>query len=286
MCSAVLVLALVAAMDPVRIGIVALLISRPRPMINLLAFWLGGIAAGIVAALVVLLLLRDLMLSVMRVSGFRHQRPDCCAHTGRDRCARGADRRADRWRASGRTTRAPAPVTGGEPSVLVLEPNTPTGSSRLSIRGQLEGGSLVVAFVAGVAMATPPVEYMATIVAILASRAAADAQVSAALMFTLVAFTVAEIPLISYLATPAKTLAVVLRLHDWIGARRQAISHRCRRHIRCPTRGCRHGQSLRRRGTADTSRAAASRSLWRNPNGLPIRMPAPASGSWVPMLVQ
>jgi hypothetical protein len=43
-------------------------------------------------------------------------------------------------------------------------------------------------------------------------------------MFTLVAFTVAEIPLISYLATPAKTLAVVLRLHDWISTRRQAIT--------------------------------------------------------------
>jgi hypothetical protein len=81
----------------------------------------------------------------------------------------------------------------------------------------------VVAFVAGIGLATPPVEYLAAIIAILASRAAAATQVSAALMFTLVAFTVAEIPLISYLEMPAKTLAVVLRLHDWISARRQAI---------------------------------------------------------------
>ena len=42
-------------------------------------------------------------------------------------------------------------------------------------------------------------------------------------MFTLVAFTVAEIPLISYLVMPAKTLVVVLRLRNWISARRQAI---------------------------------------------------------------
>ena len=42
-------------------------------------------------------------------------------------------------------------------------------------------------------------------------------------MFTVVAFTVVEIPLISYLATPAKTLAVVERLNDWIGVRRHAI---------------------------------------------------------------
>ena len=62
MCSAVLVLSVVAAMDPVRIGIAALLISRPRPMLNLLAFWLGGMAAGIAAPLVVLLFLRDFTL--------------------------------------------------------------------------------------------------------------------------------------------------------------------------------------------------------------------------------
>jgi hypothetical protein len=67
------------------------------------------------------------------------------------------------------------------------------------------------------------VEYLAAIIAILASGAAAAAQVGAALIFTLVAFTVVEVPLISYLATPAKTLAVVQRLNDWISARRRAI---------------------------------------------------------------
>jgi Sap, sulfolipid-1-addressing protein len=38
-----------------------------------------------------------------------------------------------------------------------------------------------------------------------------------------VAFTVVEVPLISYLATPVKTLAVVQRLNEWISARRHAI---------------------------------------------------------------
>ena len=88
-------------------------------------------------------------------------------------------------------------------------------SGGLSIRGQLEGGSTVVAFVAGLALATPPVEYLAAMIAILASRAPAAEQVGAALMFTLVAFTVAEVPLVSYLATPAKTLAVLHRLNGF-----------------------------------------------------------------------
>ena len=73
-----------------------------------------------------------------------------------------------------------------------------------------------MAFVAGLALATPPVEYLAAMIAILASGAPAAEQVGTALMFTLVAFTVAEIPLVCYLATPTKTMAVVQRLNGWM----------------------------------------------------------------------
>ncbi len=78
MSSAVLVLSLLVALDPVRIGITALLISRPRPMLNLFAFWLGGMAAGIATALIVLLFLRDFTISFMRASGFGQQQPGHC----------------------------------------------------------------------------------------------------------------------------------------------------------------------------------------------------------------
>lgn len=220
MCSAVLVLSLVAAVDPVRIGIAALLISRPRPMLNLLAFWLGGMAAGIAAPLVVLLFLRDFTLSVMRIVVSAASSP-IVAHI---QVAIGVAVPIAALIAARVWARPHAPVPAGtEASVLVREPKTPTGSSPLSIRGRLESGSLAMAFVAGLALATPPVEYLAAIIAILASGATAAAQVGAALIFTLVAFTVVEVPLISYLATPAKTLAVVHRLNDWISARRRAI---------------------------------------------------------------
>src|ERR1700752_2484991 len=66
MWSAVLALSLIAAIDPIRIGIVVLLISRPQPMVSLLTFWLGGMAAGTAAALALVVYLRDLTLSVMR----------------------------------------------------------------------------------------------------------------------------------------------------------------------------------------------------------------------------
>ena len=190
-------------------------------MLNLLAFWLGGMAAGIAAPLVVLFFLRDFTLSVMRVMVSAVSSP-IVAHIqvaiGVVAVPIAALIGARVWA----RPRAPVPA-GGEAWVLVREPKTPTGSSPLSIRGRLESGSLVMAFVAGLALATPPVEYLAAIIAILASGATAAAQVGAALIFTLVAFTVVEVPLISYLATPAKTLAVVHRLNDWISARRRAI---------------------------------------------------------------
>ena len=218
MYSAVLVLSLAVAMDPVRIAITVLLLSRPRPMVNLLAFWLGGMAAGITTALVALLFLRDFALSMMRDVLSAVSSP-IVAHIQVAIGVLAVLIAASFWARQS----APVPVTGADPSVLVLEPNTPAGSGRLSIRGHLEGGSLVVAFVAGLALATPPVEYLAAIIAILASGATAAKQVGAALMFTLVAFTVVEVPLVTYLTTPEKTLAVVQRLNDWIGARRQPI---------------------------------------------------------------
>jgi hypothetical protein len=191
-------------------------------MRNLFAFWLGGITTGIAIALIVVVPLHRPALSVVRVLVSVASRP-IVAHAqvaiGVLALQIAALIAAQYWVRQ----RTPAPVTGSGPSGLVQEPNAATGPSRLSVRGQLERGSLVVAFAAGIAMATPPVEYLGAIVAILASGAGAGAQVSAALMFTLVAFAVAEIPLISYLATPAKTQAVLLRLHDWIRARRQLI---------------------------------------------------------------
>src|ERR1700752_2891515 len=50
----VIAMALIAATNPVRVGIALLLISRQRPMLNLLAFWLGAMTSAIIGALGVL----------------------------------------------------------------------------------------------------------------------------------------------------------------------------------------------------------------------------------------
>jgi Sap-like sulfolipid-1-addressing protein len=218
MWSAVLALSLVVALDPIRIGITALLISRPRPMLNLFVFWFGGMAAGLSVAVIALLVLRDLALSAMRDVASAESSPG----VARMQPAVGALAVLAAARMWARQ-RAPVPVNSDRGAVAALQPNTAIGSRSLSIRDRLEAGSLRVVFVAGLLLATPPIEYVAVMIAILASTATAASQLSAALTFTVVAFTVVEVPLISYLATPAKTLAVVHRLNDWISPRRHAI---------------------------------------------------------------
>ena len=136
MCSAVIALSLLAAVDPVRIGITALLISRPKPVANLLAFWLGGMAAGIGAALAILLFLRGWTLSLMRVVVSSTNSPIAAyiqVAVGVLAVSVGAVLLARYWAHQ----RLPVPVTAGESSVLLLEPKTPSAARRLSIRGRL-----------------------------------------------------------------------------------------------------------------------------------------------------
>ena len=67
----IVLLALMTAIDPVRVGITSLLVARPRPFVNLLAYWLGGMAAGIAAGVTLLLTLRDaLPVFIHRVTSF------------------------------------------------------------------------------------------------------------------------------------------------------------------------------------------------------------------------
>ena len=222
MCSAVLLLSLLAAIDPVRIGITALLIARPKPMLNLLAFWLGGIAGGVVAAVAVLLFLRDFTLTVITavVSATSSPITAYLQVTAGAVAVSVAALLAARIAAH---QRPPVPVSTSESVGRLPHQNTSSPSGRRSIRGRLESGSLWVAFIAGMALATPPVEYLAAILAIVASEPAAPAQVAAALAFTVVAFTIVEVPLVTYVTAPTQTLAVVRRINTWITARSQAI---------------------------------------------------------------
>lgn len=223
MWSIVLWFALMSSLEPMRIGIAALLVSFPRPMLNLLAYWLGLMTMGFGLALAALFLLRGFTLSVVHAVHLAATQPV----VPQIKIALGVLAlltAAMLARRSLAGQAAYAAISGGGPSALVLQPKTPIVSSPLSWwPAILKGGSPAMAFVAGLATATPPVEYGGAIIAILASGAGAGTQVSAALVFILVSFAIAEIPLVGYLASPAKTLAAVSRLQDWLRPRSRPI---------------------------------------------------------------
>ena len=78
---------------------------------------------------------------------------------------------------------------------------------------------------AGLGIALPSVDYLAVLAVILASGATPANQIGALVMFTVVAFAVVEIPLVSYLFAPERTRAAMAVLNEWFAAhRRRALA--------------------------------------------------------------
>ena len=223
----VLALALLAAADPVRIGIAVVLASRARPVPHLVALWLGGMAVAVAVGLLVLLGLHDLALGVIH----RVQLATASSTVGQIQIAMGAlalilaasitvgfsvrERAAAAVPADGSSYRATSGATWGATSGAL---------SRLSTRavGALQSGPPWMRFLLGVGLTTD-FRYLAVLTAILASGAAAGVQFGAAAVYTLVGLAFAEIPLVSQLAAPATTRAVMLRVHGWVKARRRTV---------------------------------------------------------------
>jgi Sap, sulfolipid-1-addressing protein len=109
---------------------------------------------------------------------------------------------------------AEAPVAAVAPGRL--RTRTRTRTKRL-----LSGRSPWVAAAAGLGIALPSVDYLAVLVVILASGAAAMTQVAALLVFNVVAFALVEIPLVAYLLAPTKTQVSMAALNDWVRTRRR-----------------------------------------------------------------
>src|SRR5688572_23664325 len=59
MWTTVLVMAIAVIFEPIRIGLAVLMLNRPRPMLQLLAFLCGAFTMGVGVGLVVLFILRS-----------------------------------------------------------------------------------------------------------------------------------------------------------------------------------------------------------------------------------
>jgi len=251
--SSVLVLALLAALNPLRLGLAFLVISRPRPAQNLLAFWVGCLIVSLSYLLVPLMALHFTPM----FSSFAHDvgTPGTVASSTVRHIQIGAGVLALSiavlltLRFSARQ-RAHLPTPGANTSTLEPESNTSTATSRLLGRGQdapMEGGSAIrrllgrvykvwengflykawkkgsvwVSLLMGASYSPPQTTIALTIIA--ASGAPIGAQIMAAGAFVVVLLAIVEITLVTHLFAPAKTEAVLRLLRDWLQAHSRQI---------------------------------------------------------------
>ncbi len=247
MWSTVLALALMAGLDPIRLGITLLVVSRPRPMQNLLAYWAGTVMVSVPYMLGPLMVLHTPMFAsftqAFATPGGVGDSTNRHFQLGSGVLMLSIAALIAVRSLTRRRERAQLPAPGGTTSTLVLDSNTPTATSPLPSRAQdaateagsafrrligraynaWESGSLWVALVIGIA-AVPPIDGVLFILAIaVTSGAAIGTQVSAAIVFVVGTLAVVEVMLVTYLAMPAKTLAVVRLLHDWALAHRRQV---------------------------------------------------------------
>jgi Sap, sulfolipid-1-addressing protein len=218
----VLALAICAGIDPVRLGIVALLISRPRPMRNLLAYWLGAMATGTTAVMGLLILLHHFTPTFMQTVSAALA--SSAARHAQIAIGLFALPVAVLIAVGFTVRRAQVPMAVGCPSAQV-PPRKPNALARMFGRvcGLLESGPPWVAFVVGLGHGPPVEAYPLLLAVVAASGEAVSTQVTATIIFMIGLLALVEIPLVSSVAAPARTQMVMLQLHDWMRSRRRGI---------------------------------------------------------------
>jgi hypothetical protein len=225
----VLMVGIGAFMDPMRLGIAAILMSRRQAIRNLIAYWLGGIVAGISVGIVVLLLFRDVALVAIEnaVASMNEVRSAVGFSGGRLQIAigmlalLGVAVLVARQRAR---VGAPVAVGGGDATGPAPE-SSKSFVARLGAITQtmVQSGGHWPSFIAGLGSTVPPIEGPLVLTVIIASKSELGTQFSAFVVFILVMLLFVEIPILGYLAAPQRTQAIMHYLNGWIHAHRLQI---------------------------------------------------------------
>jgi hypothetical protein len=184
-----LAMAVAVSLEPFRIGMSVIMLNRPRPHLQLAAFLCGGFLMGLTVGAVVLFVIES---RLPKSTHFTLPKVQIVI---------------------GVLALLAAAVLAG---TKARDRTPPAWLTRL-----LGGQSLWVAGAAGLGIALPSIDYLAALALIAAAGGTAGTQLSALLVFNVVAFALVEIPLIAYLVAPQKTLATMTSLNNWIRARRR-----------------------------------------------------------------
>ena len=222
--------AVMAMWDPVRLGVAVFVVARKRPVPALFVFCLGGLLSSILISLTAVFLLHGTTKQLIADMNSTTDSID----PGDVKIVIGGlvlvIAVALLLRAG---TKTPVPVSvaasgsgsgsdGAEPDLADDEPATGL-TARLTARGRrmMRSQSLWMSFLAGVwAGPGPHVELIGALGVILASQACKSAQIAAVVLYAVVSFAFAEIPLLCYLIAPDRTAAYLDKVPSWIRARR------------------------------------------------------------------
>jgi hypothetical protein len=257
MLESVVVLALLTVPDGMRLIAILMVISRPRPVQNLFAYWVGCLIINVFVLLIPLLVLHFTPPLRSFVEGLiRWATATATAGSSGVQSIQIGIGVLALLIAAVMTARlrlrqrASLPATGGNTSTLVQDSNTPATISRLLGGGQdaaTEGGSAIrrllgraykvwengsiykawkngsvwVSLLMGVTYSPPQTTIALTIIA--ASGAPIGAQIMAASAYVVVLLAIVEITLVTHLFAPAKTEAVLRLLRDWLQAHSRQI---------------------------------------------------------------
>ena len=222
----VLLMAVVAGVDPARIGAVAYILTRRSPMRLLVAYYVGGFGVSLIIGGVAVFLLRtadigksssvppeiEIAVGVLALV--------VAVLVGTGVAARARDRAQERRHAAGGGSET-EPEAGREPSGVEKLP----GFEKLPqhVKDALRTESPWIAWIAGVAIGMPTAYYLAAIAAILKSGVGTGGQIGALLVFNVIAFMAVEIPLVSFLFAPDATRTRVDQLYQWVTTHQRVV---------------------------------------------------------------
>ncbi|MFV8049144.1 GAP family protein [Mycobacterium sp. 48b] len=251
MWGSLVVLALLTTINPVRLGIILLVLSRPRPVQNLLAYWSGAVLIGLASLVIPLVVLHSTPASSAFAKKFAHPTTDPL--TQRITIGIGIALLAlAAFLVARNVLRKPAPVGahrksagngGGATSTLVDDSGAPPAITRLlysnsddadaapgsrglvgRVREAWQNGSPWIPFIIGVIVVPPLDGILFALAIVVASGASFEIQLVALIAFVFGVLLVEEIILVSNAVAPAKTQAALRKLHEWATAHRQTFA--------------------------------------------------------------
>ena len=215
----VLLMAVVAGVDPVRIGAVAFMLTRTRPMRLLLGYFVGGFGLSLIIGGVLVFVMKDLKFAktstippeIEIAVGALALLVALLVGTGVSAKLRD-------------TAQARLPEKKLPNLDVSSHPDGPPGIESMPgfdklperVKTALSKESPWVAWVAGLAVGMPTAYYLAAIAAILKSGSSTTLQVIALLVFNVVAFAQALVPIVSFAAAPEATRSRIEQLYTWV----------------------------------------------------------------------